>query len=125
MRLLSSDLAAPKGWLDGPWLSGIPISLGYATAALDEPHEHATLTEIFLVGRGTATANVDGSSIDLTCGDVLVVEPGEARAILRASDDLQMFVIHVAGDDGEQGNDKTIVERSRLGLPNRPQPSPG
>ena len=116
MRLLASDAGQAKGWLDGPWVSELPIAIGFATAALDEPHEHATITEIFLVGAGAATANVDGRAIDLTSGDVLVVEPGEARAILHASDDLRLFVIHVPGDDGELGDDKTLVERGRLGL---------
>jgi quercetin dioxygenase-like cupin family protein len=114
VRLLKSDAGRAKGWLDGPWLSSLPIAIGFATAALDEPHEHAAITEIFLVGRGEVTANVDGRAIDLVSGDVLVVEPGEARAILRASDDLRMFVIHVPGDDGGPGDDKTLVERSRL-----------
>jgi mannose-6-phosphate isomerase-like protein (cupin superfamily) len=77
MRLLHSDTDTPKGWLDGPWISGLPIALGYATAALDEPHEHATITEIFMVGKGEATARVDDRSIDLVCGDVLVVQAGE------------------------------------------------
>jgi mannose-6-phosphate isomerase-like protein (cupin superfamily) len=114
MRLLRSDAGSPKGWLDGPWVSDLPIAIGFASAALDEPHEHATITEIFLVGHGTATANVEGHTTELTEGDVLVVEPGEARAIVRASDDLQMFVVHVAVGGGELGDDKTIVDRGRL-----------
>ena len=116
MRLLHSDTDTSKGWLDGPWMSGLPIALGYATAALDEPHMHATITEIFLVGRGEATARVDDRSIDLSSGDVLVVEPGEARTILDASSDLMLFVVHVAGDDGALGDDKMPVTRDRLGL---------
>jgi mannose-6-phosphate isomerase-like protein (cupin superfamily) len=114
MRLLSSDLTAPKDWVDGPWLSGLPVALGFATAALDEPHVHASVTEIFLVGHGDATATVDDRPLELAPGDVLVVEPGETRAIVRASSDLMLFVIHVPGEDGDVGNDKTIVDRSRL-----------
>ena len=116
MRLLRSDTDTRKGRLDGPWISGLPIALGYATAVLDEPHEHATITEIFLVGRGEATARVDDHSIDLSSGDVLVVEPGEARTILDASSDLMLFVVHVPGDDGALGDDKTPVPPRRLGL---------
>ena len=114
MRLLRSDLTAPKGWVDGPWVSGLPISLGFATAALDEPHVHASVTEIFMVGQGDATATVDDRSLELAPGDVLVVEPGEARAIVRASSDLMLFVIHVPGEDGDLGADKTIVQPDRL-----------
>jgi mannose-6-phosphate isomerase-like protein (cupin superfamily) len=116
MRLLRSDRDAPKGWMDGPWISGLPIALGSATTALDEPHEHATVTEIFLVGSGEETARVDDRSVDLASGDVLVVEPGEARTILSASSDLMMFVVHVPGEDGALGDDKTPVTRQRLGL---------
>ena len=114
MRLLRSDLTAPKGWVDGPWVSGLPISLGFATAALDEPHVHASVTEIFMVGHGDAMASVDDRSIELTPGDVLVVEPGETRAIVRASSDLMPFVIHVPSEDGDLGADKTIVDRGQL-----------
>ncbi len=114
MRLLKSDLTAPKGWVDGPWLSGLPVSLGFATAALDEPHVHASVTEIFLVGHGDVTARVDDRAMELARGDVLVVEPGEARAIVRASPDLMLFVIHVPGEGGDVGTDKTIVDRGRL-----------
>jgi mannose-6-phosphate isomerase-like protein (cupin superfamily) len=116
MRLLSTDRTISKGWLDGPWTSDLPISVGFATAALDEPHVHASVTEIFCVGNGEATARVDDRTVKLTSGDMLVVEPGEARAILSASVDLMMFVVHVPGDDGMLGDDKTIVDRNRLGL---------
>jgi mannose-6-phosphate isomerase-like protein (cupin superfamily) len=77
---------------------------------------HASVTEIFCVGNGEATARVDDRTVKLTSGDMLVVEPGEARAILSASVDLMMFVVHVPGDDGMLGDDKTIVDRNRLGL---------
>ena len=116
MRLLKTDTGAAKAWMDGPWISGLPIALGSAAAALDVAHVHATVTEIFLAGRGDAMARVDHRSIELTSGDILVVEPGEARAILSASPNLMMFVIHVPGDDGALGDDKTVVGRDRLGL---------
>ena len=65
-------------------------------------------------GPGDATATVDDRSLELAPGDVLVVEPGEARAIVRASSDLMLFVIHVPGEDGDLGADKTIVQPDRL-----------
>lgn len=110
------DPGAAKGWMDGPWLSELQIAFGFATSALDEAHVHATVTEIFLMGRGEATARVDDRSIELTPGDALLVEPGEARAILTASPDCVMFVVHVPGNDGVLGGDKSLVPRNRLAL---------
>ena len=74
MRVLRSDLTSPKGWVDGPWLTDLPVSLGFATAALDEPHVHATVTEIFMVGHGEVTASVNDRTMELAPGDVLIVD---------------------------------------------------
>ena len=109
MRTFQTDPSAAKGWLDGPWLTELPIAVGFANAALDEAHEHATITEIFMVGRGTATARVEDRSIELDAGDVLVVEPGEVRAIEETSTDRLIFVVHVPGSDGALGQDKRVV----------------
>jgi len=109
MRTFQADPTAAKGWLDGPWLTELPIAVGFANAALDEAHEHATITEIFMVGRGTATARVDDRSVQLGAGYVLVVEPGEVRTIEETSADCLMFVVHVPGSDGMLGRDKRLL----------------
>jgi mannose-6-phosphate isomerase-like protein (cupin superfamily) len=70
-------LGAPKGWLAGPWESSLPVSIGYAFEGIDEPHVHPTLTEIYLVARGTSQLRVGAETVDLGPGSVVIVEPGE------------------------------------------------
>ena len=97
MRLLHAGDDA-KGWLDGPWRSDLPISIGYATRAIDEPHRHERQTEIYLVAAGTANARVDGAEVDLGPGDVLIIEPQEIRSFAAASSDYRCFVLAAGGD---------------------------
>jgi len=87
-----------KGWLDGPWLSGLPISIGYATEAIDEPHRHERQTEIYLVAAGSAVAMIEGVDVHVRAGDVLIVEPHEVRAFTASSGDYRCFVLLVGGD---------------------------
>ncbi len=110
MRLQHVD-EDPKGWLAGPWDGSAPIAIGYADEAIDEPHLHSSITEVFLVAAGTAKARVEREDVDLRAGDVLILEPGEAHTFLTASPD-RSFALHIGGD----GKDKVPVERSRLGL---------
>lgn len=117
MRISRLDPDVAKGWLDGPWRSDLPISIGYATHPPDEPHEHPTIVEIFLVARGSATIRVEDESVPLVAGDVLVTEPGEAHTFLSCSDDFLQFVVHAPGAVGvSPAEAKRIVARSRLGL---------
>lgn len=88
----------PKGWLAGPWESSLPVGIGYANDAIDEPHSHERTTEVFLVASGTATAVVDGIAVPLQAGDVLIVEPAEVRSIREAAPGYRCFVLHVGGD---------------------------
>jgi mannose-6-phosphate isomerase-like protein (cupin superfamily) len=101
-----------KGWLAGPWDDSAPIGLGYANEAIDEPHLHETITEIFLVASGTATVNVEGAEVSLAAGDVLILEAGEAHTFIESSDDYRAFVIHTGWPGG---SDKILVHRNRLG----------
>jgi mannose-6-phosphate isomerase-like protein (cupin superfamily) len=87
-----------KGWLDGPWSSDLPISIGYATEAIDEPHRHERQTEIYLVAAGAAVATIDGVEVPVRAGDVLIVEPHEVRAFTSSSEDYRCFVLLVGGD---------------------------
>jgi quercetin dioxygenase-like cupin family protein len=101
MRLLRTR-DDPKGWLAGPWESQLPIGIGYANQAIDEPHRHARTIEIFLIAEGSVTAVVDGEDVRLHAGDVLIVEPNEARSLRDATSTYRAFVLHVGGD----GNDR-------------------
>lgn len=117
MRLESADLTVVKGWYVGPWNSDLAVSVGWANVGIDAPHEHARMTEIFLVARGEATARVEQETISLVPGDVLILEPGEAHTFLTSTDDYFHFVIHTpALPEGEARADQEAVPRSRLGL---------
>ena len=95
MRVEKADPDAAKGWYLGPWNSGLPAAIGYAHTAIDEPHLHQRTTEIYLVARGAADVRVEGETVRLEPGDVLVVEPGEAHTLLGCSPDYFHFVLHL------------------------------
>ena len=97
------------GWIGGPWNWDIPVAIGYATEAHDEPHRHRLQLEMYLVVAGEATAVVDGVEIPLSTGDVLVVEPHEVRTFTSSSADYRCFVLHTGGDGS---SDKEIVTGS-------------
>ena len=64
MRLERASGESGKGWYLGPWNSLLAIAIGYANEGIDEPHAHTTTTEIYLVGRGSATVHVPGDGPD-------------------------------------------------------------
>jgi mannose-6-phosphate isomerase-like protein (cupin superfamily) len=87
-----------KGWITGPWDSDLPVGIGFATVAVDEPHRHERNTEIYLIASGAAIAVVDGVAVEITAGDVLIIEPHEIRTFTSSSSDFRSFVLHVGGD---------------------------
>jgi mannose-6-phosphate isomerase-like protein (cupin superfamily) len=108
---------AGKGWLAGPWDSDLAISVGFARVAVDEPHLHTRITELYLVARGTSSVHVEGERVQLAAGDVLIVEPGEAHTLVSSSDDYLHFVLHAPGLAGQDAEcEKQLVPRSSLGL---------
>jgi len=117
MRIERADRASDKGWYVGPWNSDVPVPIGYANAGIDEPHVHRDMFEVYLVARGTSVIRVEQESVELSMGDVVVVEPGEAHTFLSSSDDYYHFVFQ-APRKGEEfrTRDKCPVERNRLGL---------
>ncbi|MEO6457555.1 MAG: cupin domain-containing protein [Chloroflexia bacterium] len=117
MRLDRADLLRPKGWFFGPWNPTLNMSLGYANKGIDEPHFHQRMTEIYMVARGLAAIRVEQETIELSEGDVLVVEPGEAHTFLSSSSDYFHFVMHLPALEGEEATaDKVPVPDSRFGL---------
>lgn len=95
------DTTQAKGWFIGPWNSVVDIPIGYANQAVDEPHSHTQMHEVYLVARGESTALVDGKEVALRTGDMLVVEPGEVHTFTAHSPDYLHFVIQtpfVRGD---------------------------
>jgi len=106
-----------KGWLAGPWDGDLAVSVGFANEGVDEPHVHSRITEIYLVACGSSSVRVEGETVELRAGDVLIVEPGEAHTFLGSSEDYLHFVVHSPGLAGEEARDeKQPVPRSRLNL---------
>ena len=117
MRIERVNPASKKGWWFGPWNSDIAIPVGYANQGVDEPHLHESITEIYLIARGTSVMQVELEQITLQAGDVIVIEPGEAHTFLSSSPDYLHFVIHVPALSAQKVHaDKQAVPRSRLGL---------
>lgn len=95
------DKTPAKGWFIGPWDSAVDIPIGYANQAVDEPHSHAQMHEVYLVARGESTALVDGHTVVLRSGDMLLVAPGEVHTFTAYTPDYLHFVIQtpfVKGD---------------------------
>ncbi len=115
MRVERADPAARKGWSAGPWNAALTVAVGYATEGIDEPHLHASVTEIFLVARGWSEARIERETVRLAAGDILIVEPGEVHTFLASSPDYFHFVVHVPTlppDDARA--DRVPVPRERL-----------
>jgi mannose-6-phosphate isomerase-like protein (cupin superfamily) len=117
MRLERANPAVSKGWYAGPWNSDLPVSIGYANVGIDEPHLHLQVTEIYLVARGTAELRVETQTVDLSAGDMILIQPGEAHTFLSNSQDYFHFVLHIPGFPEEAARaDKILVKRDRLGI---------
>jgi mannose-6-phosphate isomerase-like protein (cupin superfamily) len=117
MRLEQVDETSAKGWYLGPWNSGLAAAVGYAHAAIDEPHLHRRTTEIYLIAQGEAVARVEQETVCLIPGDVLVVEPGEAHSFISSSPDYLHFVVHLPGLPADEARaDKVLVPRERLDI---------
>ncbi len=117
MHTYHLDRRQPKGWFTGPWDSDLPVSIGYANSAIDEPHLHTRITEIYLVGCGQADLRVEQETLRLEAGDVVIIEPGEAHTFLSSSADYFHFVVHTPGLAGEEAKEEKVgVERNKLGI---------
>ena len=117
MRFEPGNLTDDKGWFAGPWNSDLEISVGFANKGINDPHVHSRITEVYLVARGTAELRVEQETVQLSAGDMIAVEPGEAHTFLSSSPDYFHFVIHTPGLTTETAvSEKSAVTRERLGL---------
>lgn len=106
-----------KGWYVGTWNDTFPFPIGYADIGVDEPHLHRTITEVYLIARGTAELRIEQDTVELHAGDMIIVEPGEAHTFLSNSPGYFHFVFHYPGLTLEElKNDKQLVSRQRLGV---------
>ena len=111
------DISKPKGWFAGPWNSNLPISIGFASCGIDDPHKHTQITEVYLVTNGTAELRVEKETLILSPGDMIIIEPGEAHTFISSSPDYFHVVLHVPGYSGEEAqHDRSTVTRASLGL---------
>ena len=118
MRIERADPSRAKGWYLGPWDADLDVSVGYANEGVDEPHLHRRMTEVYMMARGTAEMRVEGQTVCLYEGEVIVIEPGEAHTFVSSSPDHFHFIVQCPGLQGEAARaDKVGVTRARLGLP--------
>lgn len=117
MRVERPDTGVNKGWYVGPWNSGLPLSIGYATQGFNEPHRHQRMNEVYMVARGTSTLRVRDQDLALSAGDIVVLEPGEPHTFLDSSPDYFHFVLHTPGLEGQAAlDDRVAVAPADLGL---------
>lgn len=115
MRIVQPNLTVAKGWFAGPWDSALDISIGYANTAVNEPHFHRRMTEIYFFARGQTTMLVDGQEVVFAEKSCAIIEPGEVHTFLSCSDDHYHFVIQTPGLQGEEARlDKIYVKREDL-----------
>jgi mannose-6-phosphate isomerase-like protein (cupin superfamily) len=117
MRVERVSRASAKGWWAGAWNSPLPIAIGYATTAIDDPHVHQRVTEIYLVAAGSSTLRIEKQSVKLESGEMAIIDPGEAHTFTESSADYLHFVLHSPSLPAvEHQQERIAVPRSRLGL---------
>jgi len=63
-------------------------------------NSHEESAEIFVVLAGTASAQSDDATLELTAGDILILQPGSEHRIMNTSSTDKLFTITVMADDG-------------------------
>jgi quercetin dioxygenase-like cupin family protein len=117
MHRYQVNISQPKGWFVGPWNSNLPISIGFASRGIDDPHKHSQITEVYLVTNGTAELRVEKETLNLSSGDMIIIEPGEAHTFITSSPEYFHVVLHVPGYSGEEAlQERCAVTRASLGL---------
>jgi mannose-6-phosphate isomerase-like protein (cupin superfamily) len=115
MDLYHTDRSQAKGWYAGHWNSKMNIALGFANQAIDEPHDHRRVDEIYLVARGEVSLHLKEEVVRLRSGDVTVIHPGEARTFTDATPDYLLFVVHTPGLSLEEMKvDKISLQHSAV-----------
>ncbi len=75
--------------------SGLPIQVGIKSGAtpFSGPHRHRTMAEYFCLLAGELRLRVDEQELEMKKGDLVVVEPGEAHQVVRASPDSLLLLL--------------------------------
>jgi len=75
--------------------AGWPIQVGVKSGAtpFGHGHLHRTMAEYFLLLQGSLRLRVDDREIGMKQGDLVVIEPGEAHAVIHASRDSLLLLL--------------------------------
>lgn len=95
-----------KGWFAGSWNTTIPFAIGYANEGINESHHHDHMYEVYIVIEGKSTAIVSDRIINLTKGDILVVEPTEIHTFISSSPNYLHYVIQIPFIRGDKITDR-------------------
>jgi mannose-6-phosphate isomerase-like protein (cupin superfamily) len=63
-------------------------------------NSHEDSAEIFIVLSGEARAHSDEHTVDLSAGDVLILQPGSEHRILNTSETATLYTLTVMANDG-------------------------
>ncbi len=87
------NLAGREGWHLKE--SGLPVQVGIKSGAtpFSGPHRHRTMAEYFYLLEGELRLRVDKRELEMKKGDLVVVEPGEAHQVVRASPDSLLLLL--------------------------------
>jgi mannose-6-phosphate isomerase-like protein (cupin superfamily) len=77
-------------------------------------NSHEDSAEIFIVLSGCARAHSDDHAVDLTAGDVLVLQPGSEHRIVNTSETDKLYTITVMANDG--GFAKVVTDGTATSL---------
>lgn len=103
MRMLRK-LLQNEGWHLAE--DGLPIQVGvkFGTSPFGKKHLHQTMAEYFLLIAGTMKISAAGQILEMSNGDLLLVEPGETHEVLNCSPDALLLLLMpppLAGDKVE------------------------
>jgi mannose-6-phosphate isomerase-like protein (cupin superfamily) len=77
-------------------------------------NSHEDSAEIFIVLSGCARAHSDDHAVDITAGDVLVLQPGSEHRIVNTSETDKLYTITVMANDG--GFAKVVTDGTATSL---------
>ncbi|GEM_PF-1249322 len=92
MRVIAGVLQK-EGWHLAE--AGLPIQVGVKSGAspFSHGHLHRTMAEYFILLRGSVRLRVDDRELVMKQGDLVVIEPGEAHAVIHASRDSLLLLL--------------------------------
>jgi quercetin dioxygenase-like cupin family protein len=92
MRVIRKLLDS-EGWYLAE--AGLPLQVGikFGSSPFGKKHLHRTMGEYFLLLAGDLSLIVNGQTVELAPGDLVVVEAGEAHEVVHASPDARLLLL--------------------------------